>query len=176
MSLYKNKYRVESARLKGWDYSSNGYYFLTICTKNRKHYFGEIVDSKMDLNAIGILTENFWKKIPEYSPYVSLDAFVIMPNHMHGILVIDEPHVETPKLGVSTNKHWKSGTIGVIINQFKRICTINARKINPDFAWQPRFYDHIIRDEESLENIQNYIHKNPQMWYRDRNNKIGIKM
>lgn len=185
---YQNKYRISSARLVNWDYGSNAPYFVTICTKNRKHYFGDIAACKMQQSEIGQLVELFWYEIPVHFPFVILDAFILMPNHIHGIIVINKngdnggdgrngrngdtqdtrDTVETPKLGVSTTnpersdsssqtdaatQKWKSGTLRVIINQFKRICTINARNSDPKFGWQSRFHDHIIRNEKSFEKI-----------------------
>jgi REP element-mobilizing transposase RayT len=110
-----------------------------------------------------------------------------MPNHIHGIIIINKTDdttnmvntVETPNLGVSTNKtdkttpggknpKWKPNTLGTIINQYKRICTIHARKINPDFAWQPRYYDHIIRNQKSFNKISEYIINNPIKWDIDK--------
>ncbi len=151
----------------------------------------------MQLSEIGRIVYHFWHKIPNHFTFVMLDEFIVMPNHIHGIIIIDDnvvdtpnvdtpnvetPNVETPKLGVSTtttdttNKKqthnaslkWKSGTLGVVINQYKRICTINARKVNPNFAWQLNYYDHIIRNNKSYENIRNYICNNPENWHNDK--------
>ena len=200
MDKFKNKYRIPSARLQTWDYGSNGSYFITICTKNRQHFFGAISNDEMQLNEMGKLAEQYWVEIPNHFPFIVLGNFVVMPNHIHGILIINKPDannanvvpVETPKLGVSTttvnvatnettatnrtiksktggkNEKWKPETIGVIINQYKRVVTINTRKIHADFEWQPRFHDHIIRNAESFERIQNYIANNPQNWKDDK--------
>lgn len=186
MDKFKNKYRIPSARLRNWDYSSKGAYFITICTQNRAHLFGEIIECEMQLNEIGQLAEKFWMEIPAHFPFVELGNFVVMPNHFHGILIINEtirPPLETPKLGVSTpptphptpikknggkNEKWKPNSIGSIINQFKRIVTINARKIHADFAWQSRFHDHVIRDNASFQRIQTYIVNNPLNWNKDK--------
>ena len=194
MDKFKNKYRIPSARLQSWDYGWNGSYFITICTKNREYFFGEIKNGKMELSPIGKITEKYWHEIPQHFSFVKLGAFVVMPNHIHGIIIIDKKSddnnpivsetvvVETPKLGVSTittpvptepktggkNQKWKSGTLGAIINQYKRICTINSRKIEPYFAWQPRFYDHIIRNEKSFQKISEYIINNPKNWINDK--------
>jgi REP element-mobilizing transposase RayT len=215
MDKYKNKYRIPSARLQTWDYGRNGAYFITICTKNRVHYFGEIVVqtpklvetpklgvSTMIPTEIGNFAEQFWLEIPNHYPFIELGNFVVMPNLVHGILIIDKnengaggsdgsdgsdgPLVETPNLGVSTienaknaaanenatttaaSKKWKPNTIGSIVNQYKRICTIHARKINAGFEWQTRYYDHIIRDSGEFERIQNYIANNPQNWKDDK--------
>ena len=86
---FRNKYRIRSHRLPGYDYSSEGVYFITIVTKNRKHFFGEITDGEMILNALGKMAEKFWRDIPQHFAFVRLDEFVIMPNHVHGVLFID---------------------------------------------------------------------------------------
>jgi len=177
---FRNKYRIPSNRLKNWDYGSNSAYFITICTKNREHFFGEINNGKMQLNELGKNAVQFWMEIPNHFPFIELGNFVVMPNHTHGILIIDKP-VEMPNLGISTVEpqkpkpknggkidEWKPGTIGVIVNQYKRMVTIHNRKINPNFAWQSNFHDHIIRNSKSFENIQNYIENNPAQWKEDR--------
>src|SRR6185312_4381802 len=87
--LFKNKYRIPSARLEGWDYSRNAMYFVTICTKERKHFFGEITGGKMTLSDTGKLCEEYLYKIPVFSPFVLIDEAIIMPNHLHVIFVID---------------------------------------------------------------------------------------
>lgn len=196
---FRNKYRIPSNRLKNWDYGSNSAYFITICTKNREYFFGEINNGKMQLNELGKNAVQFWMEIPNHFPFIELGNFVIMPNHTHGILIIDKPvdnravdtpNVEMPNLGISTGcistglstdipqkpkpknggkiDEWKPGTIGVIINQYKRMVTIHNRKINPNFAWQSNYHDHIIRNSKSFENIQNYIENNPAQWKEDR--------
>ena len=196
MEKFKGQYRIKSARLKNWDYGWNAMYFITICTQNREFYFGDIADpyklgvSTMQLTEIGEIALKYWNEIPKHFPFVELDEFVVMPNHVHGIIVINKTDdgrkdVETPKLGVSTtripntaaaSKKWNPATLGVIINQYKRICTINARKLNPDFAWQSRFYDHIIRDDQSFQKIRDYIYNNPITWTDDKfhNNMSGL--
>ena len=182
---FQNKYRIESTRLKHWDYGWNGSYFVTICTRNRFYFFGDVVDGEMVLNDIGLIARDCWIQIPEHFPFVKLGNYVVMPNHVHGIVVIDKPDnpVETPKLGVSTtttttttatnrtnaaSEKWNPGTLGVIINQYKRAVTIRARKIHVDFAWQSRFHDHIIRNDESFHRISEYIINNPLNWSDDK--------
>jgi len=87
---YKNKYRDESLRLKFWDYGRNGDYFLTICTKDRKHFFGEIKNGIMEMTSAGKIAEEIWHLIPQQFPFAKLENFVVMPNHIHGILVIEK--------------------------------------------------------------------------------------
>jgi hypothetical protein len=225
---FQNKYRISSARLKNWDYGSNAIYFVTICTQNREHYFGTIADERMELSETGKIAQRFWFEIPIHFPFVKLGESVVMPNHIHGIIIIDKPDknfdfgihgdaataigdagdgamvdardvpfgdvgdvaiVETPNLGVSTvvpnhvttnnppanngkttaaSAKWNPEILGSIINQYKRICTINARKINPGFSWQSRFHDHIIRNHESFVRISDYIINNPVNWKVDK--------
>lgn len=194
-----NRFRIPSARMRTWNYGWNAPYFITICTKKRTCYFGKIIEGKMELSELGKIAQQYWTEIPTHFPYVHLGAFVIMPNHVHGIVIIDKPNVrmpdysqnvevpdsqnvevpdlqnvETPDSGVSTikqtmaaSKKWKPETLGVIINQYKRKVTIDIRRINPHFAWQTRFYDHIIRNHESYVRIEQYIINNPLKWVDD---------
>jgi putative transposase len=199
MDKFNNQYRISSARLAGYDYGQNGAYFITICTKNRIHYFGEIVDRKMILNEIGNLAHEYWQEIPNHFSYIELGNFVVMPNHIHGILIINKNtdnvdngtlqgdipsvetlqgfSVETLQCNVSTDTvknqkmaeiSPKSGTISSIIRSYKSIVTKHARYIDPEFEWQSRFHDHIIRNETSFNNIQNYIENNPLNWKDDK--------
>jgi putative transposase len=179
-SLFRNKYRIESTRYRGYDYSSPGKYFITICTKNKISYFGEVVNGKMILAETGQIAEKFWLEIPGHFPNIDLDEFIIMPDHIHGIIIIKAPKsefqsnssVQAPNLGVSIDsaniilpgKLSETPKLGVstIINQFKRICTITIKTRGFDFAWQPRYYDHIIRTRIELYRIRKYIRENPE--------------
>lgn len=96
MHKYQNKYRIPSARLPHWDYGSNGAYFITICTAQRTHFFGTVTNGIMQLNALGTLAQQYWQHIPQHFPYVQLHNFVVMPNHTHGILVIDKSPPDAP--------------------------------------------------------------------------------
>ena len=176
--LFKNKYRVHSCRLRGWDYSWPGYYFVTICTKDRVHFFGEVKNEEMYLSDIGKIAVKYWQEIPKHFPFVVLDKYIIMPNHIHGILVINN-HVEAQNFAPLQNGYKnefgpQSKNLASIVRGFK----IGVKKYtiinNIEFAWQSRFYDHIIRNEESLNNIRQYIVDNPKKWSRDRNNQDGL--
>jgi REP element-mobilizing transposase RayT len=211
---------------------------VTICTKKTIPYFGEINAGRMNLSKTGIIVNDFWLEIPYHFPNVLLDEFIVMPDHIHGIIIVksisdskfhfncidvETPNLgvsaetieqigktetpklgvstetmgqickpetpklgvstgtlfqngiyETPKLGVSTkslikpgNPYWKSNSIGSIINQFKRICTIKTKSCGLDLSWQPRYYDHIIRSDNELDRIRNYIKNNPDNWLND---------
>jgi len=164
---YKNKYRIESARAYWWDYGSNAAYFVTICTQNRAHFFGHIEDGAMFYEEIGDVAYECWQAIPEHFPFVILDEFVIMPNHVHGIIIINKPPEEQQEW--RTNEFGpQSKNLASIMRGFKvgvkKYATINGI----DFAWQTRYHDHIIRNETSFYRIKNYIKNNPKNWTDDR--------
>jgi REP element-mobilizing transposase RayT len=169
---FKDKYRISSTRLKEWDYGSPGYYFITLCTKDRISWFGNIDIDHISFSPSGEIAVQNLGKIPQIYPYIDIDSWVIMPNHIHAIVIIKEmpgSTVETFHWNVSTNNHYlRSGTLGAIINQFKSICTKRIRGLGyMHFAWQPLFYDHIIRNQKSLEKIRAYIIANPVKWTDD---------
>jgi putative transposase len=228
MSLpkFQDKYRIPSARLQNWDYRWISNYFITICTQNREHFFGKIENGKMNLNQFGQYAAYFWSEIPNHFPNVDLGNFVVMPNHVHGVLMIhsylptdllmktdslesrdssvimgtvsmetvtvtvetlhatslplplkpsnptnplkpsnEQPQFKNEKMSEISPK---SGSISTIIRSYKSVVTKNIREINPNFQWQSRFHDHIIRNEKSFHTIQNYIEKNPLNWSEDK--------
>ena len=196
---YKNKYRISSARLQGYDYGKNGAYFITICTNERIHYFGDIISSPVSetqngnvsetqniaslrATPIGIIANEYWQKIPEHFPFVILDEFVVMPNHVHGIINISKPTIdkagsEMQNVPDYTNKFGsQSGNISSIVRGYKAGVKSFATINKIDFAWQPRFHDHIIRDDDELKRIRKYIQENKSNWLRDRNNKEDLYM
>lgn len=106
--FYNNKYRTESARLKYWDYSNPGWYYVTICTKNKKYWFGNIKKGKMYLNKIGEIANTLWQNIPLHFLFVESDYFTIMPNHIHGILILKEQHRRDVACSIFTaTKHYE---------------------------------------------------------------------
>ena len=265
MDKFQNQYRIPSTRLQNWDYGWNGAYFITICTENRNHYFGEIAEGKLMFSEIGLIAEKYWLEIPGNFPYAKLDVHVVMPNHVHGIIIIDKPdggcgigtnektkcdkyndtndgvdgalgdgtndgpndetnhgpndgtNVETrliaslqrtpqsppqsppqrtpqsppqspsppvppsipqpvqppaspPKTGgFAGNKNpMINENVSRIIRWYKGRCSFEIGKIHTCFGWQSRLYDHIIRDDASLQRIRNYIINNPNNWKEDR--------
>ncbi len=174
MKKYKNRYRIETTRLQNWDYGANAAYFVTICTKNREHFFGEINNGKMQLSEIGKIVENEWLKTFEMRQDMNLQMYeyVIMPNHFHSIIAIGDNPYNTQRDTKSKNQFGpQSKNLASIIRGFKIGVTKNARKINPVFQWQSRFYDHIIRNEKSFQRISEYIKNNPLNWKEDKFNK-----
>jgi len=156
---------------------------VTVCTKNRECLFGEIVDGKMILNEHGIIVEKCWKEIPKHFNNVLLDICQIMSNHIHGIIIIKQNvnFVVGNKnfCSLQVNKiPWQtklSKSLSSIIRGFKIGVTKQCRKHNKNIViWQKSFYDHIIRNEESLDKIRQYIRDNPKNWNKDRNNPKNI--
>jgi putative transposase len=169
--LFKDKYRIPGTRLPGRDYARSGRYYVTICTKGKYPWFGDIQNGKMYLSDFGRIVDDEWKRTALIRPYVELNEYVVMPNHFHGIIILKH-RVETPCHGVSTTRNphhhpeWKPGCLGAIIHQFKRACTVRIREMNDDFAWQPRFHDSVIR-EGGVDAVRNYIINNPAKWESD---------
>jgi putative transposase len=182
MALYKNKYRIESARLKGWDYRSAGHYFVTICTWNREQFFGEVAEGEMCLSPIGEIAAQFWVEIPSHYTGVEMNDFVIMPNHVHGIIVIVSGAAETLRSTSLLNSKMsaispKAGSLGAIVRSYKSAVSHWARSNGmTSFEWQARFYNHIIRDEKSFNQIRRYIFDNPIKWESDRENPANLYM
>jgi len=157
MTLYRNKYRIESARLPNYDYSANGYYFVTICTHQKFCYFGDVVNAQMQFSQVGRIARLNWQEIPSHFDGVYLDEYVIMPNHVHGIIVISRPDdVETRYIAsLQSNKFapLKPGSLQAIVHAYKASVTRWCRKHDDDiFRWQPRFYDRIIRQGKRQKN------------------------
>jgi putative transposase len=182
MSKFQNKYRNESARLQYWDYGTDAAYFVTICTAGREHYFGEISDSKqIELSEIGQFANKCWSEILTHFPFVVLDAFVVMPDHIHGIIGINKNNIGGNVIVItgtqniasrpiqSKNKFGpQSQNLASIIRGFKIGITKYARIHKIEFCWQPRYHDHLIRNITEFERIRNYIIENPGKWNNDR--------
>jgi len=178
-----------SIRLKGYDYSREGAYFVTICGQNRKCLFGEIVNGKMVLNDAGRMVESVWNEIPKYYPGIDIDVCQIMPNHIYGIVVIvGAGPCACPDTGQPRNMGQPQGvaptmSLSDVVHRFKTMTTkryIDGVKQNgwptfPGKLWQRNYYEHIIRDENELNRIREYIINNPAQWEFDRENPVGVK-
>jgi putative transposase len=199
MEKFKNKYRIPSARAQWWDYGNNAAYFITICTHNMIHYFGEISPAPVEPRLIapveprliapveprliaalpGKIAESCWLDIPNHFPYAQLDSFVIMPNHVHGIIVINKQFTTDNGNSVDVsngldelqiggfagyNNPMLNENIPRIIRWFKGRCTFEIRKVQTSFKWQTRYYDRIIRDNQEYERIKIYIENNVKNW------------
>lgn len=177
LDRYKDIFRVKTSRLHLWDYSSQGYYFLTICVKGRQCVLGEIKNGHSILSEIGRIVEKCWHGIPNHFGNVQIDEFVVMPNHVHGIVYIKNNihhnrrdvinHVSTKILNPTP---MGTGHLGEIIRWFKGRSSFEIHKINKTFQWQSRYYDHVIRNEKTLYDIREYIRYNPLKWPTDEEN------
>lgn len=184
--LFKNKYRIQSTRLKDWDYSWDGAYFVTICTKNHDNGFGRIIGGELKETKLARIVRKSWLDLPNHYKNCVLDEFVIMPNHIHGIIFLNsgnlyknlvvtdfksENLVETGLKPVSTIV--VKNSLSEIMRGFKTFSAKSINKIRHSPGrpfWQSRFYDHIIRSEGVLSKIRQYIKDNPFKWHLDELN------
>jgi len=162
-------------RLQQYDYSQVGAYFITICVHNRQHLFGNIADGQMHLNDAGCVAEQCWIEIPRHFNFIELDEFVVMPNHMHGIIVISDIRRGTACRAPTLEQFGKPvpGSLPTIIRSFKSAVTrtVNTIRDTPGIPlWQRNYYEHVIRDEDALNRIREYIITNPMRWDLDREN------
>lgn len=166
----------KSLRMKGFDYSSDGYYFITICTHNREYLFGNIVGATrgspahMKPNEFGEIVQSIWETLPGHHN-VELDIFQLMPNHIHFIIGLSGRSRPTPTINPGGSR--PAPTVGTIVGLFKSECTKQIRRLtnNTKFEiWQRNYYEHIIHTNEDFDKIRAYIQLNPEMWERDRNN------
>ena len=169
-----------SIRLRGFDYRAKGAYSVTIVTSYRACLLGEVVDERVHLTTIGEVVEAGWRTIPEFSPHVRLDSFVVMPNHVHGLLVLEDnprakhsPEANASPLHRFRPKGTQGGSISAIVQTFKATTTRRVRSLPGLMGlrlWQRGFYDHVIRDDEELNRIRRYIEENPLRWALDKEN------
>jgi putative transposase len=151
-----DRHHRNSIRLRGRDYARPGAYFVTICTHQRAHLFGEIDHGQMRLNAAGLIVAQEWNRLPSRQAGLGIDAFVIMPNHLHGVIMLD-----------------RSGppALGVVIRAFKAAAARTIRlEVDPNFAWQRNYYERIIRTDSSMDRVRAYIVGNPARWAWDKEN------
>jgi putative transposase len=168
-----------SIRLRHYDYTISGAYFVTICCHQKQCLFGEINRGIMELNPIGEAVQQVWSSLPHNFPHVKLDDFAIMPNHLHGIvclfdhddLIFSNTSI-TPKQPMSNGT--KKGSLGAIIQNFKSVSTRRVNKITRNFGtiWQRNYYETIIRGDRAYENIKRYIQENPLKWEEDPENPL----
>jgi putative transposase len=181
MDKFNRTYRIPSARFENWDYASHGLYFITICTKNREHFFGEILPvetqnfaspnvveiqkthnyASLQESTMGKIAREYWLQIPVHFPFVELDEFVVMPDHIHGIIFINKPEYsewQPNKFGP------QSKNLSSILRGYKAAVQKFATMNSIEFSWQARYYDHVVRSQKDLNNIRQYIHENPYKW------------
>ena len=181
MTKFKDTFRIESVRFLEWDYASPWWYYVTTNTKDHVEYFGIIENEKMVLNELGKIVEEEWLKTKELRANVQLDYFVVMPNHIHGIVIIRDigravaRNGFTEKANIYSKISPAASSLSAIIRSFKSALTKRIHEIGySSFFWQSRFYDRIIRNEKELFNIRKYIEQNPLKWNLEKNNQENI--
>jgi putative transposase len=176
-----------SIRLKGYDYAQEGAYYVTIVTWRREFLFGEVVKQEMRLSQHGKIVDECWRSIPEHFPHVELGAYVIMPNHVHGIIVIN--HMDENRIATNTSQSVGArhasplrprgvspDSLGAIVGSFKSAVTKRiGRELNETGIWQRNYYEHIIRNDKDLQNKTDYIEANPLLWDQDDENPVNLK-
>ncbi|HAZ46217.1 MAG TPA: transposase [Cyanobacteria bacterium UBA11369] len=176
MAYDPKKHHRRSIRLPEYDYTQPGAYYITICTYERQCWFGDVENGKMQKNYLGYIAHNFWQALPRRFPHIELDVFVVMPNHLHGILIItDEGYRTLPKNRPRKEQFGKPvpGSIPTVVRSFKsavtrRINLMRRTKMPP--IWQGNYYESIVRVETGLDAIRQYIINNPLEWEIDEDN------
>lgn len=167
-------YRTTTTRLRDWNYASVGWYFVTFCTKDRFCCLGDVETARWDVSRVGRIVNEEIVKTQFIRPYIGIDSWIVMPNHVHMIIEI---HAEG--IGVAEPAGQKKtipGSLGQIINQIKGAAAKRIRAFDSSFAWQPRYYERIIREEEGLNHLRAYIEDNPKRWVEDGVDEEGVLM
>lgn len=164
-----SRHHRRSIRLPGYDYTQAGAYFVTICVQHRQHLLATIGADGHTLSPLGQIVARCWLALPRHFPALTLDAWVIMPDHMHGILIVHDAPAE--RVPVPANGDWPNGTrrgsLNAIMQNFKSVSTrkVNAARHTPGASlWQRDYYERIIRDDRAFQRIQRYIEENPARW------------
>jgi REP element-mobilizing transposase RayT len=175
VTLFRNQYRVETARFADWDYRSGGWYFITLCTKDKKCSLGSMVGGKIVLSPAGTIAEREIPFIAKHHSNSWIDTSVVMPNHVHAIFVIDGLHQYSPDSKFVG--HHPGASLATIVGGYKsavsRMCRLEGI---PDFQWQPRFHDRILGSNAAVEAVREYIRQNPEDWQDDPDRPKSIKM
>jgi putative transposase len=185
--LFRNKYRIASARAPWWDYRNSAPYFITGCTSHRKHFFGYIENGEMHLSELGKHAWECWMELPDHFPFVELINFVVMPNHIHGLLYLHNDFQTNTMVATVETLHAtslqppqqqknekmaiispKQGSLSTVIRSFKSAVTKYANQNNLPAGWQARFHDHIVRNAEEYQRISDYISNNAKNWKSDK--------
>jgi len=162
MKHNQGKHNRKSIRLKEYDYSFPGWYYVTVCAHEKNNLFGKIKNGNVDYNTLGKIAQKYFAEIPEHFENSEIDEFIIMPNHVHGIIIINDVVGTRDRVSLRSFGNIGKDSLSLIINQYKGSVTRFAHKNDfEDFRWQPEFYEHIIRNELDLHNIRQYILNNP---------------
>jgi putative transposase len=178
MTLFQNKYRIESTRLQSWDYRSRGWYFVTICTQNRRPILGKIVDNEIQLSPIGLIANSELCDLHTHYGNVYVDKHIAMPNHVHAIFMIDGEHYFSPQARTTVAPPPKrssispeAGSLSAIVRSYKAGVTLKSRDLGfSGEIWQARFHDHLLRGDKVISAVREYIRNNPANWAMDKEN------
>jgi REP element-mobilizing transposase RayT len=176
MTLYRGKYRIEPTRLHDWDYRSRGWYFVTLCTAQRKCFFGTVVDNAVVLTEFGRIAESGLQTLYQHYDDVRVDEYVVMPNHVHAIVAIEGAHAfspsqSNPKIHRSMFSSPQAGSLSAILRSYKAGVTLRCRELGLNqVVWQSRFHDHLLRGNRVISAVREYIRNNPANWHEDREN------
>ena len=171
-----NKYQRHSLRIKNYNYSLPGAYFITVCTYRKENILGYIIDGKIELNVLGKITVKEWLRTFQIRKNIQLDEYIVMPNHFHGIIILTENNKGVLQYAPTNKFRSPSQTIGSIVRGFKSAVTREIKRLDYPFfysIWQRNYYEHIIRNENELNRIREYIQNNPLRWQYDRENLEG---
>jgi len=176
MAVERTRPKRRSIRLRGYDYGQPGPYFVTICTRKRECTLGTIRDGEIALSMAGKVVAACWRAIPDHFHHVCLDEFVVMPNHVHGILQVGRRgtpwRAPTEAFGRPVR-----GSLPTVIRAFKASATkiLIRAKHRKEFLWQRGYYEHVVRDEEELARVREYIADNPMKWDEDVDNPARLR-
>ena len=178
---FEDQFRIASAQWAGYDYGQSGMYFVTICTQNRIRYFGEIILPAGDWDSAELypspqaqIVQVCWLQISSRFPFVSLDAFVVMPDHIHGLLLFDKPNEQASSLNYQNAFGPQRDNLAAVIRGFKSGVSALAKKKGLTFDWQSRFHDRGGRNDVELKKIQHYITNNPARWKHEQFGEEGL--
>lgn len=161
--------RRKSTHLRHYDYANPGYYFVTICTRDKQCLFGDVVDGVMRVNQVGVIVDACWRALPDHVAAVALDQYIVMPNHVHGVIRLCE--IDGARHASPLQE--ARASLGAVIGSFKSAASRQIRLL-PGMTglsvWQRNYYEHVIRSESSLHSIREYIANNPAQWALDREN------
>ena len=192
MSQYNpDNHHRHSIRLKGYDYDQAGAYFVTICTRGRECLLGEVTDGQVQLSECGTIVQQVWQDLPNHYPHVQPDAWVIMPNHVHGIIILTDSAVADPVVATLVGAGLRPAPTGPapttgpprrhgLPEVVRALKSFSARRINQlrstpgTRVWQRNYYEHIVRSERALDAIREYVHHNPVRWELDRYNPSAV--
>jgi len=183
MSLYQGKYRVETTRLRFWDYRTPAWYFVTVCPQNHACILGTVAEGRVKRSPAGQIADAALQSLADHYSHITIDSFVVMPNHVHVIPVLGGGHRYSPcpeiRLEPRVLRNLAlapplAGSLSTIVRSYKAGVTRRCHDIGLlDFAWQPGFHEHILRGNTSVDAVRDYIAHNPANWLKDLENPIN---